>query len=85
MKLPGRGRAMVSERKITGRHKAVWLMAFGFTRTRWIDLAEALRLHEGSLVTPDRRNPIARSVWFIEDGTDRPRFVTLYPVRRGEP
>jgi hypothetical protein len=40
---------------------------------------------EGSLVTPDGRNPIARSVWFIERGSKRPQFVTLYSVRRGEP
>jgi hypothetical protein len=36
---------------------------------------------EGPLMTPDGRNPPARSVWFIEDGSDRPQFVTLYPLR----
>jgi hypothetical protein len=40
---------------------------------------------EGPLMTPDGRNPLARSVWFIERGSKRPRFVTLYPLRRGEP
>jgi hypothetical protein len=36
---------------------------------------------EGPLMTPDGRNPPARSVWFIEEGSDRLRFVTLYPLR----
>lgn len=40
---------------------------------------------EGPLVTPDGRNPPARSIWFVEQGSARPQFVTLYPVRRGEP
>jgi hypothetical protein len=114
MRLPGRDKAVVSERKIrayllssrhpVGRHKAVWLMAFGFVPKRWAELEGALRRHaaahdvtaversafgsryvvEGTLVTPDRRNPVARSVWFVAHGTERPRFVTLYPVRRGE-
>jgi hypothetical protein len=114
MTLPAGDNAIVAERKIrgyllssthpAGRHKAAWLMAFGFGPAQWSRLVEALRRHavahevvavertpfgtryvlEGPLVTPDRRNPLARSVWFVEDGTDRPRFVTLYPVRRGE-
>jgi len=36
---------------------------------------------EGALVTPDGRNPLARSVWFVETGHDTPQFVTLYPLR----
>jgi hypothetical protein len=37
---------------------------------------------EGTIVTPDRRNPIIRSVWFIETGEEIPRFVTAYPLAR---
>jgi len=37
---------------------------------------------EGRLVTPDRRNPIVRTVWMVAFGEERPRFVTAYPVRR---
>ena len=37
---------------------------------------------EGSIRSPDGRNPFIRSIWFIEAGEDRPRFVTAYPLRR---
>ena len=35
---------------------------------------------EGPLVSPDRRNPGVRTVWVIEMGEKRPRFVTAYPL-----
>lgn len=38
---------------------------------------------EGALDTPDRRNPVVRSVWLIRFGEDFPRFVTAFPARRG--
>jgi hypothetical protein len=37
---------------------------------------------EGSLVTPDGRTPLVRSVWFAEDGEQSPRFLTAYPLPR---
>ncbi len=37
---------------------------------------------EGKLSTPDARDPLVRSVWFIEHGEDVPRFVTAYPMRK---
>ena len=37
---------------------------------------------EGRLVTPDRRNPVVRTVWMLALDDDRPRFVTAYPGRR---
>jgi hypothetical protein len=37
---------------------------------------------EGSIHSPDRRNPLIRSIWFIEAREDVPRFVTAYPLRR---
>jgi hypothetical protein len=33
---------------------------------------------DGPLRSPDGRNPGVRTVWFIELGEDRPRFVTAY-------
>ena len=37
---------------------------------------------EGELATPDGRNPVVRSVWFIERGEYAPKLVTVYPVGR---
>jgi hypothetical protein len=37
---------------------------------------------EGALSTPDGRNPIVRTVWFLEAGAAIPRFNTAYPKRR---
>lgn len=36
---------------------------------------------DGELETPSGRSPTVRTVWFIETGDDRPRFVTAYPIR----
>jgi hypothetical protein len=83
-----------------GRHKAKFLMRFGFSLARKSELAAALRSHgagcevtkvetspfgmrytvEGKLVTPDGRNPLVRSVWFVEKSEDTPRLVTVYPI-----
>jgi len=37
---------------------------------------------EGIMRAADGRTPMLRSVWFIESGADKPRFVTAYPLRR---
>lgn len=37
---------------------------------------------EGIIRSPDMRNPLIRTVWFVESGKDTPRFVTAYPLRR---
>ncbi len=37
---------------------------------------------DGSLPTPDGRNPNVRTVWFIEREGGAPRLVTAYPVKR---
>ncbi len=37
---------------------------------------------QGMLQAPDGRNPLIRSVWFLEADEETPRFVTAYPVRR---
>jgi hypothetical protein len=37
---------------------------------------------EGELQTPDGRNPTIRSVWVIDKGSETPRFITAYPLRR---
>ena len=37
---------------------------------------------EGTLETPDNRNPSIRTVWQIDVGSAYPRLITAYPVRR---
>jgi hypothetical protein len=39
---------------------------------------------EGILLSPDNRNPLLRSVWFLETGDNIPKFVTAYPLKRSE-
>jgi len=36
---------------------------------------------EGIMVMADGRTALMRTVWFIDTGTDVPRFVTAYPLR----
>jgi hypothetical protein len=35
---------------------------------------------EGALDTPDQRQPLVRTVWVLEEGSNAPRFVTAYPL-----
>jgi len=35
---------------------------------------------DGKLESPDQRNPLIRSIWFVEKGTELARFVTAYPL-----
>ncbi len=35
---------------------------------------------DGTVVSPDGRNPRLRVIWFIESGRDIPYFVTAYPL-----
>jgi hypothetical protein len=35
---------------------------------------------EGTIETPSGRTPRIRSVWFLENEQDAPRFVTAYPL-----
>lgn len=39
-------------------------------------------LIEGPLVSPKGNRLQVRSVWFIEKGSQTPRFVTAYPLKR---
>jgi hypothetical protein len=40
---------------------------------------------EGALVAPHGRHLQIRSVWFIDEGGQAPRFVTAYPLKRRTP
>ncbi len=110
MKLPNHERAFVPEQKITeyllspthpdGWSKERFFTRFGFTRSNWRVLADALVRHaaknevtqteespfgkryviEGIIEAPDQRTPLIRSVWFVEEQGDTPRFVTAYPL-----
>ena len=35
---------------------------------------------DGTLISPDGRNPRVRVIWFIDLGGDIPTFVTAYPL-----
>jgi hypothetical protein len=35
---------------------------------------------EGMLETPDERVPLVRTVWFVDQEGDSPRFITAYPL-----
>ena len=35
---------------------------------------------EGVLDTPDNRQPLVRTVWTLEKGSNSPRLVTAYPL-----
>jgi hypothetical protein len=35
---------------------------------------------EGTLQTPDARNPSVRAVWIVDSGAVAPRLVTAYPL-----
>ena len=37
---------------------------------------------DGIMAMADGREALVRTVWFIDTGTDLPRFVTAYPMRR---
>jgi hypothetical protein len=37
---------------------------------------------EGQLLAPGWKTAVIRSVWFIEEGEELPRFVTAYPLQR---
>ena len=36
---------------------------------------------EGAIETPDSRNPLIRSVWFVDEGSTVYRFITAYPMK----
>jgi hypothetical protein len=37
---------------------------------------------EDQLQTPDSRNPFVRSVWAIDAGSETPRLITAYPIKK---
>ena len=37
---------------------------------------------EGEIASPDGRQPRVRTIWMIDTGSDRPRFITAYPLGR---
>jgi len=39
---------------------------------------------EGELESPDGRDPLVRTIWFVDNGETIPRLVTAYPVRGGK-
>ncbi len=35
---------------------------------------------DGSLHSPDGRNPVIRTIWIVEQGLDEPRLITAFPL-----
>lgn len=48
------------------------------TRTSLNEYGVSYRI-EGEIVTPCRRSVRFCSIWQVDTGTDRPRFITMYP------
>ena len=49
---------------------------------RIMETAYGPRYHvDGEMETPDGRNPLVRTVWQIDLGSDHPRFITAHPYR----
>jgi hypothetical protein len=61
---------LLSETHPTGQSKARFFRALGFTAEH----ADVL------IVAPDGRQVLVQTVWIIEPGESRPRFVTAYPA-----
>jgi hypothetical protein len=38
---------------------------------------------DGTLDTPDQRQPLIRTVWAIDNDSTTPRFITAYPLKSG--
>ena len=50
---------------------------------RVVETAYGSRYHvDGTIETPDGRNPVIRTVWQVDAGSVHPRFITAYPRRR---
>lgn len=48
---------------------------------RVVETTYGPRYHvDGEMDTPDGRNPLLRTVWQIDPGTDYPRFITAHPI-----
>jgi len=39
---------------------------------------------DGAMTTPVGKTPLVRSIWIVDQGEDRPRLVTTYPLEEGE-
>ena len=49
---------------------------------RVLETAYGPRYHvDGEIETPDGRNPLVRTVWQIDLGSEYPRFITAHPYR----
>lgn len=110
MKLPNIERATVPAEKITdyllspihpeGKHKATFFTGYGFSKERWLEIADVLLSHayghkvtkttktpfgmkyviEGDMMMPNGVVVFIRVVWFIDNDSEIPRFITAYPI-----
>lgn len=50
---------------------------------RVVETAYGSRYHvDGTIETPDGRNPVIRTVWHVDTGSVHHRFITAHPRRR---
>lgn len=62
---------------------ALKLLAASHEVTKTIATISGLRYQvEGTLESPDGRNPRIRTIWQIDTGGSIPRLITAYPTRR---
>lgn len=63
--------------------EALRLQGTGHEVVRVVENPHGPRYHvDGRLETPDGRNPQVRTVWQVDVGSDYPRLITAYPIRR---
>lgn len=62
---------------------ALKLLAASHEVTKTIVTISGLRYQvEGTLESPDGRNPRILTIWQIDSGSSTPRLITAYPARR---
>lgn len=76
---------ILSETHATGKFKAKYFRSLGFDEANISLFIESSPygtkyVIDGDLKTPSKRTVRVRTVWVIEKGQKRPRFITVYPV-----
>lgn len=63
--------------------EALRLQGINHEVVKVVETVHGSRYHvEGILETPDGRSPQVRTVWQTDAGSDYPRLITAYPLRR---
>ena len=66
-----------------GFAEALRVHGAGHEVVKVVETIHGPRYHvDGMLETPDGRDPQVRTVWQLDVGSDSPRLITAYPLRR---